>query len=98
MTVVVYMGITAAATIRAGLLKAGRSPQTPVGVFARATRRDAKSVVGVLRDLPALAEQVETGPAILIIGDVVARSAPWRNANVQTDPDDLISELLRAAE
>ena len=39
MTVVVYMGITAAATIRAGLLKAGRSPQTPVGVFARATRR-----------------------------------------------------------
>jgi uroporphyrin-III C-methyltransferase/precorrin-2 dehydrogenase/sirohydrochlorin ferrochelatase len=98
MTVVVYMGITAAATIREGLLKAGRSPQTPVGVFARATRRDAKSVVGVLRDLPALAEQVETGPAILIIGDVVARSAPWRNANVQTDPDDLISELLRAAE
>jgi uroporphyrin-III C-methyltransferase/precorrin-2 dehydrogenase/sirohydrochlorin ferrochelatase len=98
MTVVVYMGITAAQTIREGLLKAGRSPQTPVGVFARATRRDAKSVVGVLDDLPALAAQVETGPAILIIGDVVARSAPWRNSNPQMNPEDIVSELLRAAE
>lgn len=98
MTVVVYMGITAAQTIREGLLKAGRSPQTPVGVFARATRRDAKSVVGVLNDLPALAAEVETGPAILIIGDVVARSAPWRNANLQMNPEDIVSELLRAAE
>src|SRR5262245_7404523 len=32
MTVVVYMGITAAATIRAGLLAAGRPSSTPVGV------------------------------------------------------------------
>src|SRR5205085_160661 len=30
MTVVVYMGMTAAPAIRAGLLAAGRSPQTPV--------------------------------------------------------------------
>ncbi|MFZ5733231.1 MAG: siroheme synthase CysG [Pseudomonadota bacterium] len=80
MTVVVYMGITAAATIREGLLAAGRSPQTPVGVFARATRPDAKSVVGTLDQLPALAAQVENGPAILIIGDVVKHSAPWRDA------------------
>src|SRR6202795_2428765 len=35
MTVVVYMGMTAAPSVRAGLLAAGRSPQTPVGVFAR---------------------------------------------------------------
>jgi len=80
MTVVVYMGITAAAAIREGLLAAGRSPQTPVGVFARATRPDAKSVVGTLNELPALAAQVENGPAILIIGDVVMHSAPWRDA------------------
>src|SRR5260370_15350993 len=33
MTVVVYMGMTAAPSVRAGLLDAGRSPQTPVGVF-----------------------------------------------------------------
>ena len=48
MTVVVYMGMTAAPSVRAGLLAAGRSPQTPVGVFARVTRPDAQAVVGTL--------------------------------------------------
>ena len=52
MTVVVYMGMTAAPSIRAGLLAAGRSPQTPVGVFARVTRPDAQAVVGTLEHLP----------------------------------------------
>src|SRR5215207_7972206 len=82
MTVVVYMGMTAAPVIRDGLLAAGRSPKTPVGVFARVTRADAKSVVGILDQLPALAAQVDRGPAILIIGDVVAHSAPWRDAEL----------------
>lgn len=83
MTVVVYMGMSAAATVRAGLLQAGRSPQTPVGVFARVTRPDSKAAVGVLDDLPALVEQIEGGPAILVIGDVVAHSAPWRRQQLQ---------------
>ena len=94
MTVVVYMGITAAPTIRDGLLAAGRSPDTPVGVFARVSRPDSKAVVGVLRDLPSLADQVESGPAILVIGDVVAHSLPWKNAN----PQEFITQLLMAAE
>ena len=98
MTVVVYMGMTAAPTIREGLLAAGRSPDTPVGVFARVTRPDSQAVVGTLRDLPSLADQVKAGPAILIIGDVVSRSAPWRNGQLQANPDDLISDLLMAAE
>jgi uroporphyrin-III C-methyltransferase/precorrin-2 dehydrogenase/sirohydrochlorin ferrochelatase len=78
MTIVVYMGMTAAASVRAGLLAAGRSPQTPVGVFARATRSDAAAAVGTLDELPDLVEKVAGGPAILIIGDVVAHSAPAR--------------------
>ena len=78
MTVVVYMGMTAAPSVRAGLLAAGRSPQTPVGVFARVTRPDAQAAVGTLDELPALIGQVDGGPAILVIGDVVAHSAPWR--------------------
>ena len=98
MTVVVYMGMTAAPSIREGLLAAGRSPETPVGVFARVTRTDSQAVVGTLRDLPSLADQVKAGPAILIIGDVVSRSAPWRNGQFQATPDDLISDLLMAAE
>jgi uroporphyrin-III C-methyltransferase/precorrin-2 dehydrogenase/sirohydrochlorin ferrochelatase len=94
MTVVVYMGMTAAPAIRAGLLAAGRPPQTPVGVFARVTRPDAQAVVGTLDQLPALVEQIDGGPAILIIGDVVAHSAPWRHQNL----NHVISQLLEAAE
>jgi uroporphyrin-III C-methyltransferase/precorrin-2 dehydrogenase/sirohydrochlorin ferrochelatase len=94
MTVVVYMGMTAAPSVRAGLLAAGRSPRTPVGVFARVTRPDAQAVVGTLEQLPALVEKIDGGPAILIIGDVVAHSAPWRRQNL----NQVISELLEAAE
>jgi uroporphyrin-III C-methyltransferase/precorrin-2 dehydrogenase/sirohydrochlorin ferrochelatase len=94
MTVVVYMGVTAAASVRAGLLAAGRSPQTPVGVFARVTRPDAQAAVGTLDELPDLVEKIDGGPAILIIGEVVARSAPWRNSSL----NQVFLELLDAAE
>jgi uroporphyrin-III C-methyltransferase/precorrin-2 dehydrogenase/sirohydrochlorin ferrochelatase len=94
MTVVVYMGMTAAPSVRTGLLAAGRSPQTPVGVFARVTRPDAQAVVGTLDELPALIQEIDGGPAILIIGDVVAHSAPWRHQNL----NHVISKLLEAAE
>ncbi len=83
MTVVVYMGITAAPAIRAGLLAAGRSPQTPVGVFARVTRPDSQAAVGALNDLPDLVQRIDGGPAILIVGDVVVHSAPWRAASLK---------------
>src|SRR6202167_1582169 len=94
MTVVVYMGMTAAPSVRAGLLAAGHSPQTPVGVFARVTRPDAQAVVGTLDELPALIGQVNGGPAILVIGDVVAHSAPWRQSNLH----QVITGILEAAE
>jgi uroporphyrin-III C-methyltransferase / precorrin-2 dehydrogenase / sirohydrochlorin ferrochelatase len=94
MTVVVYMGMTAAVSVRAGLLAAGRSPQTPVGVFARVTRPDAQAAVGTLGELPDLVEKIDGGPAILIIGEVVAHSAPWRHQNL----NQVLSELLDAAE
>src|SRR5215475_10071422 len=94
MTVVVYMGMNAAPSVRDGLLAAGRSPQTPVGVFARVTRADAKAAVGTLDQLPVLTAQVDGGPAILVIGDVVAHSAPWRRQNLNS----LISDLLEAAQ
>ena len=94
MTVVVYMGMTAAQSVRAGLLAAGRSPQTPVGVFARVTRPNAQAAVGTLNELPSLIEKIDGGPAVLIIGDVVAHSAPWHRQNL----NHVISELLEAAE
>jgi uroporphyrin-III C-methyltransferase / precorrin-2 dehydrogenase / sirohydrochlorin ferrochelatase len=94
MTIVVYMGMTAAPSVRDGLLAAGRSPQTPVGIFARATRPDSQAVVGQLADLPDLVEAIDGGPAVLMIGDVVAHSAPWRSENLR----QRIEKLLEAAE
>jgi uroporphyrin-III C-methyltransferase / precorrin-2 dehydrogenase / sirohydrochlorin ferrochelatase len=94
MTVVVYMGVTAANSVRAGLLDAGRSPQTPVGVFARVTRPDAQAAVGTLDELPDLVKKIDGGPAILIIGEVVAHSAPWRHSTF----NHAIAELMDAAE
>jgi len=44
--------------------------------------------------LPDLVERIDGGPAILIIGDVVAHSAPWR----RQDLNQLFSKLLEAAE
>ena len=94
MTVVVYMGMTAAPSVRNGLLAAGRSPQTPVGVFARATLPDAQAEVGTLNELPELVERIGRGPSILVIGDVVAHSAPWHHQNF----NQVLSKLLEAAE
>jgi uroporphyrin-III C-methyltransferase/precorrin-2 dehydrogenase/sirohydrochlorin ferrochelatase len=51
-------------------------------------------VVGTLEHLPSLVEKVDGGPAILIIGDVVAHSAPWRHSNL----NQMIFELMEAAE
>jgi uroporphyrin-III C-methyltransferase/precorrin-2 dehydrogenase/sirohydrochlorin ferrochelatase len=80
--------------VRDGLLAAGRAAETPVGVFARVTRPDAKAAVGTLEQLPDLVARVDGGPAILIIGDVVAHSAPWRRQN----PTSFIPDLLEAAQ
>jgi uroporphyrin-III C-methyltransferase/precorrin-2 dehydrogenase/sirohydrochlorin ferrochelatase len=79
-TVVVYMGLATAAAVRDGLIAAGRDPATPAAVLARGTQPDSQSVVGRLDQLAALAAQVGEGPALLVIGEVVARSNPWRAA------------------
>ena len=76
-TVVIYMGLAAAAAVRDGLIAAGRDPQTPAAVLARGTRPDAKTVVGTLDNLPALTGQAGEGPALLVVGQVVARSDAW---------------------
>ena len=77
-TVVVYMGLASAAAVRDGLVKAGRDPATPAAVLARGTRPDSRAVVGRLDDLPKLAAAAGEGPALLVIGEVVAHSKPWR--------------------
>lgn len=76
-TVVVYMGLSSAASVRDGLLQAGRDGATPAAVIARGTRPNSRTAVGCLEDLESLAERVGEGPALLVIGDAVARSDVW---------------------
>ena len=83
-TVVVYMGLASAGAVRDGLIAAGRDPATPTAVLARGTRPDSHATVGCLDGLAALADAAGEGPAILVVGDVVARSAPWRAVEVAT--------------
>jgi uroporphyrin-III C-methyltransferase/precorrin-2 dehydrogenase/sirohydrochlorin ferrochelatase len=87
-TVVVYMGLTAASAVKNGLITAGRDPNTPVAVLARGTRPDSRSTTGLLSQLPLLAASVGDGPALIVVGDVVAHSQVWKEA----------VELLEAAE
>jgi uroporphyrin-III C-methyltransferase/precorrin-2 dehydrogenase/sirohydrochlorin ferrochelatase len=81
-TVVVYMGLSSAAAVRDRLIAAGRDPATPAAVLARGTRPDAQAAVGRLDGLAELAAEVGEGPAILVIGEVVARSTPWHAAEL----------------
>ena len=87
-TVAVYMGLTAASAVKSGLIAAGRDPHTPVAVLARGTRPDARSATGTLSQLPLLTASVGEGPALIVVGDVVAHSQVWKEA----------VELLEAAE
>lgn len=87
-TVAIYMGLTAAASVRNGLVSAGRDPQTPVAVLARGTRPDSRSLTGTLSQLPSLAAGAGEGPALIVVGDVVTHSRAWKEA----------VELLEAAE
>jgi uroporphyrin-III C-methyltransferase/precorrin-2 dehydrogenase/sirohydrochlorin ferrochelatase len=77
-TVVAYMGLAGAAKIRDGLITAGRDPSTPAAVIARGTRRDSKIAVGRLDTLQALAAHAGAGPALIIVGETVRRSAQWK--------------------
>jgi uroporphyrin-III C-methyltransferase / precorrin-2 dehydrogenase / sirohydrochlorin ferrochelatase len=74
-TVVVYMGLASAARVRDGLIATGRDSATPVAVLARGTRPDSQAALGHLADLPTLAASVGNGPALLVIGDVVAHAS-----------------------
>jgi uroporphyrin-III C-methyltransferase/precorrin-2 dehydrogenase/sirohydrochlorin ferrochelatase len=77
-TLAVYMGRATASVVADGLIAAGRDPKTPVAVIARGTRPDSRSAAGTLDELSALVTEVGDGPALLVLGQVVRRSRPWR--------------------
>jgi uroporphyrin-III C-methyltransferase/precorrin-2 dehydrogenase/sirohydrochlorin ferrochelatase len=76
-TVVAYMGLAGAPKVRDGLIAAGRDPSTPAAVISRGTRKDSQIAVGRLDALPSLAARVGKGPALIVVGQTVRRSAKW---------------------
>jgi uroporphyrin-III C-methyltransferase / precorrin-2 dehydrogenase / sirohydrochlorin ferrochelatase len=85
-TIVVYMGLTAAATVSERLIAAGLSPATPAAIVARGTRRDQRLSLGTLGTLPDLAlRHSDGGPALIIVGEVaaLAKSNLAENINLE---------------
>ena len=73
-TVVFYMGLGRLEATCQALVAAGRSSDTPAAVVSRATLPDQRVVVGTLATIAAyVSAEALPGPALLMIGEVVAR-------------------------
>ncbi|BFM16205.1 siroheme synthase CysG [Maricurvus nonylphenolicus] len=72
-TLVFYMGLKGLPAICDGLIKAGRSPQTPAALIEKGTREDQRVFCADLSSLPGtIAAQEVHAPTLLIVGDVVS--------------------------
>jgi uroporphyrinogen III methyltransferase/synthase len=84
-TLVFYMGMTTARHWSAALIRGGRSPDTPVAIVRRATWPDQETFRSTLG---TVAELIETrriaAPAVVIIGEVVARGTPGAGSSSGT--------------
>lgn len=93
-TVVVFMGVGTAGTIAARLLAAGRDPATPVAVIENGTRENEISAFGVLGDVAELIQSAGiNGPALLIIGEVVALAKRTETAKTAKASKPSVSAL-----
>ena len=74
-TVVLYMGLGRLEATLAALVAGGRPKETPAAIVSRASLPEARTVTGTLATLAerARAARIEP-PAIVIVGDVVARA------------------------
>jgi uroporphyrin-III C-methyltransferase/precorrin-2 dehydrogenase/sirohydrochlorin ferrochelatase len=84
-TIVIYMGLSAAGTISRRLTEAGLDADTPAALVEKGTRPDQILAVGTVGGLEALAAaHGMTGPALIIIGEVVRLADPARIAEIAT--------------
>ena len=88
-TLVIYMGVATADDICEKLIADGVSPDMPVAVLERGTRKGARAMRTLLTDLGGLMvrEQVKS-PAIIVVGEVVLKS----------DAEDRLLTLVEKAE
>jgi uroporphyrin-III C-methyltransferase len=70
-TLVVFMGLDGVAEIAAGLIAAGRDPETPAAVIESGRRPEQRVATAPLAGLAEAAETFSP-PALVVVGDVVA--------------------------
>lgn len=74
-TLVIYMGVATAEDISEKLIADGVSPDMPVAVLERGTRKGARALRSLLTDLGGMiAREGVKSPAIIVVGDVVLKS------------------------
>lgn len=88
-TLVIYMGIATAADITEKLIADGVSPDMPVAVLERVTRKGSRAIRSLLTDLGDMIDREGVAsPAIIIVGDVVLKS----------DAQDMLRAFAKQAE
>ncbi len=71
LTLVIYMGVSAAARIQEGLLS-GLPASTPVAIVQRASLPDQRQAVTTLGELSATIEREQlASPCVIVVGDVI---------------------------
>jgi len=76
-TLVIFMGLARLEAIADGLILAGRSVDEPAAVISQLSMPGAERRIGTLGTIAGVARGLES-PAIVVIGDVVARGAAER--------------------
>jgi uroporphyrin-III C-methyltransferase len=74
-TVAIYMGAGDAAAISGALMAAGKPASTPVALIENASREDSSTVMGTLAELPLLAQRLDGGAAMILLGEVFSAAA-----------------------
>lgn len=74
-TVAIYMGAGDAPAIAQALIVAGKPASTPVALVESASQSASRTLGGTLADLPALAQQLGGGAAVILVGEVFRPAA-----------------------
>ncbi len=95
-TVVIYMGLSMAATIAMRLMAAGRNGSTPALIVENVSRMDERRVVTTLNDLAEAAAQLN-GPAMLILGEAMAMANSGPHPLAGEGDHEVVEGALRRA-
>lgn len=74
-TAVVYMGSREAAALARDLIARGVAPDTPVAIVENISLADERQHLGRLRELESLSSRLGSGPATIVLGQVLREKA-----------------------